>query len=105
MRKNKDRAKLEKLCQVFCDYGPIPRHLLEKFKPTIADTEREGELRAYESGLDWKTTELLRNDPSVLFSVRHAFGDSHNIVLLRSGPTQGITVSRAIQCDPSFQRM
>ena len=71
---------------MFCDYGPIPRLLLEKFRPTATDTEWEKTLRAYESGLDLKITELLRRDPYVLFSERHAFDDSHSIVLLRADP-------------------
>ena len=80
--------KLEKLRQIFCDYGPIPCLLLEKFEPTVTDTEREKELGTYESGLDWKIVELLRSDPNVLFSERHALDDSHSVVLPRTDPTQ-----------------
>ena len=79
---------MEKLRQNFCNYGPIPRLLLEEFKPTDTDTEWEEALLAYESGLDCKIVELLRSDPYVLFSERHAHDDSHSVVLLRADPVQ-----------------
>ena len=88
---------MEKLGQIFCDYGPIPRLLLEEFNPTATDAGWEEALLAYESGLDCKIVELLRSDPYVLFSERHAHDDSHSVVLLRPDPAQmkgGYCVSR-----------
>ena len=79
---------MEKLRQTFCNYGPIARLLLEKFKPTATDAEWEGAILAYESGHDCKIVELLRSDPYVLFSERHAHSDSHSVVLLRADPAQ-----------------
>ena len=61
-RNIKDKAKLEKFRQTFCDYDPILHLLLEGLGSAAADTEREKELSVYESGLDWKVIRYKDED-------------------------------------------
>ena len=88
---------METLGHIFCNYGPIPRLLLEEFYPIATDTEWEEALLAYESGLDCKIVERLRSDPYVLFSEKHGHNDIPSVVLLRPDPAKmkgGYCVSR-----------
>ena len=88
---------LGKLHQIFCDYGPTPRLLLERLNPARTDIDPVAELDCYETKVHEKIIQLLRTDPNVAFTERYTSDDSHCVVLLRADPERmkiGYHISR-----------
>ena len=57
---------LGKLHQIFCDYGPTPRLLLELLNPARIDIDLVAEFDSYEIELHEKIIQLLRTDVNVV---------------------------------------